>query len=419
MLWFTDLPLDARYGILALLGLIAGSFANYLIYSWAYYPRHISPWAPPCSEDSKRTLFDRVPILGWLTLRREASIHGRGFWIRPLLIELAMAIAIPALYWFETQTGGLLPAELRGANTIAGFSSWGHSIFAIHAVILTLMMAATFIDFDEQTIPDIITLPGTLFAIVVSLLPWRTWLPAQVFWNGQLGIAETMFNVPFPFDPKWQGTSGLVTGLFLWTGWCFALADRRLIVRRGWAKAFGYFCHGLKRNPTTKWLFRMWLIGATCVISVWWWAPQDPWRGLLTSLVGLAVGGGSVWAVRIVASAAMRQEAMGFGDVTLMAMIGAVVGWQCALAAFFLAPIAAILIVLIQYVITRQPAVPFGPYLCVGTAIAVVGWDTVWNQTLSQYVSMGAALFWILVVSLVAMGVLLFVWRLIKRSLFA
>jgi prepilin signal peptidase PulO-like enzyme (type II secretory pathway) len=135
-------------------------------------------------------------------------------------------------------------------------------------------------------------------------------------------------------------------------------------------------------------------------------------------LIGLAVGGGVVWAVRIVAGLALRQEAMGFGDVTLMAMIGAVVGWQCALVSFFLAPMVAILVVLVQFAVTRQPAVPFGPYLCGGAVVSVLGWDIVWNQTFSKYVMLGEILLWILLTALVAMGVMLAIWLPIKRRLF-
>ena len=40
--------------------------------------------------------------------------------------------------------------------------------------------------------------------------------------------------------------------------------------------------------------------------------------------------------VRVLGSQVLRREAMGFGDVTLMAMIGAFLGWQAAVLTFFL-----------------------------------------------------------------------------------
>ena len=57
---------------------------------------------------------------------------------------------------------------------------------------------------------------------------------------------------------------------------------------------------------------------------------------LLTALIGLVGSGGIVWAVRLIGTAALRREAMGFGDVTLMMMVGTFLGWQACLIAFFL-----------------------------------------------------------------------------------
>ena len=70
-----------------------------------------------------------------------------------------------------------------------------------------------------------------------------------------------------------------------------------------------------------------------------WRAPQAHWAALLTALVGMAAGGGMIWIVRVIGAATLGREAMGFGDVTLMSMIGAFVGWQGSLIVFFLAPI--------------------------------------------------------------------------------
>ena len=116
----------------------------------------------------------------------------------------------------------------------------------------------------------------------------------------------------------------------------------------------------------------------------------------------------------------MGVEAMGFGDVTLMAMIGAFVGWQAAVMAFFLAPFAAIAIVLLQYIVTRQPRVPFGPYLCAGTALTVIGWDAVSNQWLMPNLdALGSFILWLCLTMLGLMGVMLFVWRHIKQAIFS
>lgn len=424
--------LSIRFLLLALTGLIAGSFANYLIYWWAYFRRPISPWGPPPGQPPSpmppspdtsvspppRRWTDRIPVLGWIGLRRETHLHGKGFWIRPLLIEFGCAIALPLIYWYYTQSGGLLPDVARTPATIGNFSQWSHAIFFLHAILFVLMVAATFIDFDEQTIPDIITLPGTLLALIVSTLPWQTYLPAVVIWDDQFGITEATFNIPWPLSARWVGTSGLLLGLAIWVTWIFALTDRHLVLRHGLIRAIGYLIHGIRRRPETKPLLILGAIGIAFIGGIWSLGGMA-WAGLLSSLVGLAVGGGTVWAVRIVASAAMRQEAMGFGDVTLMAMIGAFLGWQAAIAGFFLAPPAAILIVIVQYIITRKPAVPFGPYLCAGTVIAVIGWDMVWNQTLSHYALLGALVVYILIGSLVAMGALLMIWGAIKRAIFA
>lgn len=403
------------FAFLTLLGLVGGAFANYLIYSWAYFPRHISPWAPPHSDAPPRRGFDLVPVLGWFGLRRERTLHGSGFWIRPLLVEIGCAAAFPLLYWYYTQSGGLLPPMHRNPPDIAAFASWGQSLFAVHIVLFVLMVAATFIDFDEQSIPDIITLPGTLLALVFSVMPWWSFLPAQVYWSES--AVEMMFYVPWPPNPAWLGGRGLLTALVIWWLWIFALLDRRLILRRGMRRAVDYFVHGIRRREASKPLFYLGVVGSIFVLGVWMLVPAAR-PGLLSALIGLAVGGGTVWSVRIVAGYAMRQEAMGFGDVTLMAMIGAFLGWQPALAGFFLAPPAAIVIVLIQFLVTRRPAVPFGPYLCAGTSLAVLFWHVVWNETLSDYVLLGPILFWVLFAALAAMGVMLIVWRQIKRALF-
>ncbi len=414
--FWIGLPIVVRLIVLSVAGILCGGLANHMIYSWAYFPRPISPWAKPTDDAPPRKSSDCIPILGWLGLRREASIHGSCFWLRPILIEIGLAVSLPALYWYQTQVGGLLPVVFRVPATLTAFEPWGTQIFLGHAILLVLMTAATFIDFDEQTIPDLITIPGTILALLLASCSIFWFMPAAL----PAGLLPATFSLPWwPPAAKWSTSTGLWTGLAIWSGWCFALADRRLILRKGMSKAVQFFFAGLVRYPSWKLLLAIWIAGMFGICFVFnLGGPR--WHGLFSSLVGLAVGGSIVWVIRLAASWAMRMEAMGFGDVTLMAMIGAFVGWQAATLAFFLSPVAAFVIVIIQYLITRESRVPFGPYLCAGTMLTILFWDRVYSGWLAENLPVFAKFggIWMLVVLVVLMIAMLWTWRVIKEAIF-
>jgi hypothetical protein len=63
-----------------------------------------------------------------------------------------------------------------------------------------------------------------------------------------------------------------------------------------------------------------------------------------------------------------------------MAMIGAYLGWQSTIMVFFLAPFAAVVIALLQFIITRRRDIAFGPYLCAGALILILYWPYFWTN---------------------------------------
>lgn len=103
------------------------------------------------------------------------------------------------------------------------------------------------------------------------------------------------------------------------------------------------------------------------------------WHGLAWSVAGLLAGGGITWLVRRVSSLVLGQEALGFGDVTLMAMIGSFVGWQPVLFIFALAPLCGLGIALLARLITGKSYVPYGPFLSVSTLVVLLTWRWLWS----------------------------------------
>lgn len=92
-------------------------------------------------------------------------------------------------------------------------------------------------------------------------------------------------------------------------------------------------------------------------------------------LLGYLVGGGIVWAIRIFGTLGFGKEAMGLGDVHLLAAVGACVGWLDSVLAFFVAPFLALYMVLVQTTWTGggRRAMPFGPYLAIATLLVILG----------------------------------------------
>jgi leader peptidase (prepilin peptidase)/N-methyltransferase len=95
--------------------------------------------------------------------------------------------------------------------------------------------------------------------------------------------------------------------------------------------------------------------------------PDQP--GFTSSLIGAAVGGGSLYLIRRVYYAVARQEGMGLGDVKLLAMIGAFLGWKSILFIIMVASFAGALLGIAVMIIKRKDgryAIPFGPFLSLG-----------------------------------------------------
>jgi prepilin signal peptidase PulO-like enzyme (type II secretory pathway) len=350
-------------------------------------------------------------------MRRETDLHGIGFWIRPMLIEIGTGISLAALYWWEVGELGLLLPPLGDAPPLGAFlhsdaQAIAHSQFASHALLLMLMLVASFIDIDEKIIPDTITVPGTLAGLfLAAVAPWS--LLTGDAWTLEPPAYEFLtITSPNPWPNVLWGRQivSLTIALVCWWGWCFAIMPRRWMTRRGLWTAFKVLCARLRREPLTWWIAGLGLAGSAAIVGAWQFAAQSAWAALLTSLAGMAVGGGWIWMVRVICTRVLGREAMGFGDVTLMAMIGSFIGWQASLIAFFIAPFAGVLVAIVQWMLHRDREIYFGPFLCLGSAFVVVAWADVWQSAMA-YFEPGWLVPGVILFCLVLMGLMLGAWQ--------
>ena len=328
----TDLPLWFILPFLFLVGTVIGSFLNVCIYripqherlrdqlrSLSYPPSN----CPICNEKIWRS--DNIPVIGWFKLRGRCRFCRTPFSFRYPAIELLNGLLFVLVYWLE------MPENVRRSITdscvyahngpqmfaVMKAASWLHLRYAYHMVLIEVLVVATFIDLDEMIIPDGVTVPAMIVGVLGSL-------------SGQVFLV-----------PVWFQNS---RDLHIW------------------------------KSTAPDWLIPF--LGGADVPA--WIHAHPHLHGLAVSLAGLVIGGGVVWIVRIIAGWVLKREAMGFGDVTLMAAVGSFIGWQPALLVFFVAPFCAILGALFALFIRRSQTIPYGPYLSLGTIVTLLAWEALW-----------------------------------------
>lgn len=97
--------------------------------------------------------------------------------------------------------------------------------------------------------------------------------------------------------------------------------------------------------------------------------------GVFTSLSGVLLGGGLFYAVGVLGSAVFKKEAMGGGDIKMMAMVGGFLGWKGVLLTTFIGSLLGSIIGLFLILVKGKEwgsKIPFGPYLAFGAVITLL-----------------------------------------------
>ncbi len=92
------------------------------------------------------------------------------------------------------------------------------------------------------------------------------------------------------------------------------------------------------------------------------------------ALIGCLAGAGFVYLVALYCEVILDREAMGMGDVNLVAVMGAFLGWRALVVAFLTATVSGSAVSLVLIGLrrrSRRDPIPFGPFLALGAAVAL------------------------------------------------
>ena len=114
----------------------------------------------------------------------------------------------------------------------------------------------------------------------------------------------------------------------------------------------------------------------------------NPERSFYSSLLGVLMGGGFLWAVAYIYLALRKEEGMGGGDIKLLAWIGALLGWSAIPFVILVSSVLGSFVGLIFAV--RNPrglrsSLPFGPYLALAALLYIFGGEDLGRWYISVF----------------------------------
>ena len=320
----------------------------------------------------------------------------------------AGCLVVVGIVWWEVIYQGLLPHNVvrTAANPSALFiRAWGHLIF------FWFLAAAAWVDIRYRVIPDVITTPGVLCGLIALAIFPEILLPVPVITERSFAAATLTedflvawgpLNASKDVDRSVQHLATTMALFVLWWAICTARwTPKNKELSKNLVQKVSQ-CVSEPRNLV--------LVLGVAVLSIVNWLGGVRLAAIESGMIGLAVSAGIVWFTRAGASLALGREAMGMGDVTLMAMVGIWLGWQPAVLIFFLATFIGLVHGLFQLVMHRENELPFGPSLCLAAVLITLLWQPVWAWAavlFDDVVQLGTVLG--LVVLLTA--VTLFLWR--------
>ena len=108
---------------------------------------------------------------------------------------------------------------------------------------------------------------------------------------------------------------------------------------------------------------------------------SSTWKGSLAiSLSGALVGAALIYLTGVLGKLAFKKDSMGGGDVKLMAMLGAFLGWKMAILIFFLAPFFGSPAGIYLKFWKKNDIIPYGPYISIASFVTIIWGQAILNK---------------------------------------
>ena len=263
------------YVIAGVFGAIIGSFLNVVIHRVPLEESIVFPNSRCPSCGAVIAFYDNIPVFSYIILRAKCRGCRQPISFRYPAVELLTAALFILVAWHDGLRAAL-PFDL---------------------VFASALLALVFIDAEHMILPNVITYPGIIFALIARVaIPLLTGTPH--------------------FDDVPSLSGGALAGMPLW------------------------------------------------VVS------------LAGALIGALIGGGSLWLMGWTWEKLRGIEAMGLGDVKMMFMVGAYLGWRLTILTIFVGvlggSVIGILLMARQGQRNMQMLLPFGVFLGLGAIAALL-----------------------------------------------
>jgi len=269
------LPLPFFYIFAGILGAVVGSFLNVIIHRLPREESIVLPSSRCPSCGGTIAFYDNVPVLSYILIGGRCRSCKSHISARYPAVEALTALLFVLVAWHDGLTLAL-PFDL---------------------IFISAITALVFIDAEHMILPNAITYPGIVFAVVARLaIPYLLGRP-------HFDDLEMLLNGPLAGMPLWAAS----------------------------------------------------LVGA---------------------FLGALIGGGSLWLMGWTWEKLRGIEAMGLGDVKMMFMVGAYLGWRLTILNIFVGVLSGSIIGMALMARQRernmQMLLPFGVFLGIGAIVALL-----------------------------------------------